>query len=71
MKVLLVGSGAREHALGWKLVQSPLCSELISLPGNPGLAELGPVIEGVSATDVGAVAALARQMGIDFVVIGP
>lgn len=71
MKVLLVGSGAREHALGWKLVQSPLCSELISLPGNPGLAALGPVIEGVSTTEVGAVAALARQMGIDFVVIGP
>ena len=71
MKVLLIGSGAREHALGWKLVQSPLCTELISLPGNPGLATLGPIIEGVSPTEVGAVAALSKQMGIDFVVIGP
>ncbi len=71
MKVLLVGSGAREHALGWKLVQSDHVDELISLPGNPGLAELGAVIEGVDATDVGAVAALSRIQSIDFVVIGP
>lgn len=71
MKVLLIGSGAREHAIGWKLVQSPLCSELISLPGNPGLAKLGSVVEGVDPTEVGAVAALSKQMGIDFVVIGP
>lgn len=71
MKVLLIGSGAREHALGWKLVQSDRVSELISLPGNPGLAELGAVIEGVDPTDVGAVAALARVHAIDFVVVGP
>ena len=71
MKVLLIGSGAREHALGWKLVQSDHVSELISLPGNPGLAELGAVIEGVDPTDVGAVAALARVHAIDFVVVGP
>lgn len=71
MKVLLIGSGAREHALGWKLAQSEHVSELISLPGNPGLAELGPVIEGVEPTDVGAVAALARVHTIDFVVVGP
>lgn len=71
MKVLLIGSGAREHALGWKLVQSNNVSELISLPGNPGLAELGSVIEGVGPTDVGAVAALARVHGVDLVVVGP
>ena len=71
MKVLLIGSGAREHAIGWKLVQSATVSELISLPGNPGLAELGSVIEGVDPTDVGAVAALARVHAIDFVVVGP
>lgn len=71
MKVLLIGSGAREHALGWKLVQSPYVTELISLPGNPGLAQLGAVIEGVDPTDVGAVAALARVHAIDFVVVGP
>lgn len=71
MKVLLVGSGAREHALGWKLVRSDHIDELVSLPGNPGLAELGAVIEGVEATDVGAVAALARIQSVDFVVVGP
>ena len=71
MKVLLIGSGAREHALGWKLIQSPKCTDLVSLPGNPGLAEIGGVIEGVSPIDVGAVAALAEQLAFDFVVIGP
>jgi phosphoribosylamine--glycine ligase len=71
MRVLLIGSGAREHALGWKLVQSPKVTELMSLPGNPGLAELGPLIEGVDPTDVGAVAALARVHAIDFAVVGP
>jgi phosphoribosylamine--glycine ligase len=71
MKVLLVGSGAREHAMGWKLAESPHVDQLISLPGNPGLAELGDVIEGVQPTDVGAVAALARVQAVDFVVVGP
>ena len=44
MNLLLIGSGGREHALGWKLKQSPLVSELISAPGNPGLAELGRTV---------------------------
>jgi len=70
VKVLLLGGGAREHAIGWKMAKSPRTS-LISLPGNPGLAELGPVVEGVSATDVGAVAAIADQQDIDLVVVGP
>ena len=61
MKILLIGSGGREHALGWKLAQSPRLRELISLPGNPGLAELGPLVEGIDPTDVGAVAAMARM----------
>jgi phosphoribosylamine--glycine ligase len=71
MKVLLVGSGGREHALGWKLAQSPRVKELISLPGNPGLAELGATVEGISPSDVGAVAAMARVHGVDLVVVGP
>ncbi|HEX2155008.1 MAG TPA: phosphoribosylamine--glycine ligase, partial [Acidimicrobiia bacterium] len=71
VKVLLVGSGGREHALGWKLTQSSRVDELISLPGNPGLALLGPVVEGVNPLDVGAVAALARIHAVDLVVIGP
>jgi phosphoribosylamine--glycine ligase len=45
--------------------------ELISLPGNPGLAQLGPIVEGISADDVGAIAAMARVHNVDLVVIGP
>jgi phosphoribosylamine---glycine ligase len=71
MRVLLIGGGGREHAIGWALARSPKVTELISLPGNPGLAELGSIIEGVSPTDVGAVAALARVQAVDLVVVGP
>ena len=71
MRVLLVGGGGREHALGWKLANSSRVKELISLPGNPGLAQLGPIVEGISADDVGAIAAMARVHGVDLVVIGP
>ncbi len=71
MKVLLLGGGAQEHALGWKLARSPLLTSLTSLPGNPGLAELGQVVEGISASDAGAVAAFARQQETDLVVVGP
>ncbi|MPZ53228.1 MAG: phosphoribosylamine--glycine ligase [Acidimicrobiia bacterium] len=71
MKVLLVGSGGREHALGWSLTRSDRVDELYSLPGNPGLARLGPIIEGVDPGDVGAVAAIARIHAIDLVVVGP
>ncbi|HEY4606094.1 MAG TPA: phosphoribosylamine--glycine ligase N-terminal domain-containing protein, partial [Acidimicrobiia bacterium] len=71
MRVLLIGGGGREHALGWKLAQSARVDELISLPGNPGLAELGPVVEGISSNDVGALAAMARLQDVDLVVVGP
>ena len=71
MRVLLVGSGGREHALGWKLASSPRVKDLISLPGNPGLARLGAVVDGISATDVGAIAAMARVQSVDLVVVGP
>lgn len=71
MKVLLVGNGGREHALGWKLASSPHVDELISLPGNPGLAAIGAVVEGISAVDVGAIAAMARVQAVDLVVVGP
>lgn len=71
VRVLLIGSGGREHAIGWKLARSPRVRELISLPGNPGLADLGPVVEGIDAGDVGAVAAMARVHAVDLVVVGP
>jgi phosphoribosylamine---glycine ligase len=71
MRVLLVGGGGREHALGWKLASSPRVADLISLPGNPGLARLGGVVDGISVTDVGAIAAMARVQAVDLVVVGP
>lgn len=71
MRVLLIGSGGREHALGWKLAQSKRVDELISVPGNPGLADLGPTVEGIGVTDVGAIAAMARVQDVDLVVVGP
>jgi len=71
MRVLLIGSGGREHAIGWKLANSPRVDELISLPGNPGLAELGPIVEGIALEDVGAIAAMARLHDIDLTVVGP
>ena len=71
MRVLLIGSGGREHAIGWKLAQSHRVDELISVPGNPGLAELGPVVEGIGVEDVGAIAAMARIQAVDLVVVGP
>jgi phosphoribosylamine--glycine ligase len=71
VRVLLIGGGGREHALGWSLSRSSRVNELMSLPGNPGLAELGAIIEGVSPLDVGAVAAVARVHRVDLVVVGP
>lgn len=70
MRVLLVGGGAREHALGWALARSPRVDELVSLPGNPGLAQLGEVVI-MDATDTEAVGRHASARGYDLVVIGP
>ncbi|MEN8040596.1 MAG: phosphoribosylamine--glycine ligase [Actinomycetota bacterium] len=71
MRVLLLGSGGREHAIGWKLAQSPMLDRLISCPGNPGLDELGDVVPDVDPNDGAAVAALCREKGVDLVIVGP
>jgi phosphoribosylamine---glycine ligase len=70
MKILIVGSGGREHALGWKLKQSPLVTEIIAAPGNPGLAELGRCVA-IKAEDARELAAFALREQIELVVIGP
>jgi phosphoribosylamine--glycine ligase len=70
VKVLIVGSGAREHALAWKLDQSPTVNELHAAPGNPGLAGLGEC-HPVRAEDGEGLLSLCRELGIDLAVIGP
>ena len=70
MKVLIVGSGGREHALAWKLAQSPKLSELHAAPGNPGIAALGNC-HPVRADDGEGLLTLAHSLAIDLVVVGP
>ena len=70
MKVLVVGGGAREHALGWKLLADDPTLELIAAPGNPGLAAIGRV-EAIAPTDIAALAALARREEVAFTIVGP
>lgn len=70
MNILLVGSGGREHALAWKIAQSPLCKRLICAPGNPGIAAHAELVP-VKATDVDGLTAVAREMRADLVVVGP
>jgi phosphoribosylamine--glycine ligase len=70
VKVLVVGSGGREHALAWKLVQSPRLTELHAAPGNPGIAGLGPC-HPVRPEDAEGLLALAHSLELDLVVIGP
>src|SRR5690349_8390109 len=70
MNILLVGSGGREHALAWKIAQSPLVKRLVAAPGSAGMAAHGEIRD-VKATDVPGLLALAREIAADLVVIGP
>jgi len=70
MKILLVGSGGREHALALGLKADPVVTELHCAPGNPGIAELA-IIHPVSVADNDAIVKLAQELDVDLVVIGP
>ena len=70
MRVLIVGGGAREHALAWKLTQDQPSIEIIVAPGNPGLGTLGRCVP-VNADDIAGIVALAMKEKPQLVVIGP
>ena len=70
MRILLVGSGGREHALAQALAASPTCRALHCAPGNPGMARIATCHD-VAVDDVGAMVALAHHLEVGLVVIGP
>ena len=70
MKLLLVGSGGREHALAWALAASPLCDTLYCAPGNAGIAQLAECVP-IAAEDIAGLVRFATENAIDFVVVGP
>lgn len=70
MNILLLGSGGREHALAWKMLQSPACSSLFVAPGNAGTAAIAQNVN-ISATDFNAVKQLVLDNDIKMVVVGP
>ena len=70
MRVLIVGSGGREHALAWKLAQSPSLTELHAAPGNPGIAKHAEC-HPIRADDAEGILGLSRSLGVELVVVGP
>src|SRR5215472_4993909 len=70
MRVLVVGSGGREHALAWAISASPLIDALFCAPGNAGIAEEAACV-GIAATDIAGLVGFCRRERIDFVVVGP
>jgi phosphoribosylamine--glycine ligase len=70
MKVLIIGSGGREHALAWRLADSSAVSALYALPGNPGIAQVADLVPG-RVMDFAGIEKFARQNAIDLVVVGP
>ncbi len=70
MKILLIGSGGREHALAWSIADSPLTQQLVIAPGNPGMAAYGELVD-IAADDIEAICDYAAAMPADLVVVGP
>ena len=70
MKILIIGSGGREHALGWKIKQSPLVKKIYFAPGNPGTKEIGENIP-IEAIEIGKLLKFAKEKKIDLTVVGP
>ena len=70
MKVLVIGGGGREHAICWKLAQSPRVKELYCAPGNAGIAEIARCVD-IGVMDFEKMTEFAKQEAFDLVVVGP
>ena len=70
MKVMVVGSGGREHALCWAISASVLCSELYCAPGNAGISDVAKCVN-IAVDDIDGICSFAKTNKIDFVVVGP
>ena len=71
MNILVIGSGGREHAIVWKVVQSPKADKVFVLPGNPGTGQIAENVDGVSVDDHAAVIDVCKSRQIDLVIVGP
>lgn len=70
MKILIIGSGGREHALCWKIAQSRLCEKLYCAPGNGGISEIAELVE-IKADDIDGLLSFAKTRRVDLTVVGP
>ncbi len=72
MKVLIIGSGGREHCLAWKLASASNVSKIYAIPGNPGIAKIGQCINiGISGSDFKSISDFVFEENIDFTIVGP
>ncbi len=70
MRILVIGSGGREHALCWKIAQSPKCEKLYCAPGNAGVSEIAELVD-IKTDDVDALLKFAKTKSIDLTIVGP
>src|SRR5512141_873636 len=70
LKVLVVGSGGREHALAWKIARSPLVGAVHALPGNPGIGQVAKLVQ-IPVDDLDGIVSWAKSAAVDLVVVGP
>ena len=70
MKILVIGSGAREHTLVWKIAQSPKTSKIYVAPGNAGTSAIASNLK-IQPTDIQALSSAVKELGIDLTIVGP
>jgi phosphoribosylamine--glycine ligase len=70
LKILVIGGGGREHALVWKLAQSPRASKIYCAPGNGGIAQAATCLP-IAADDAAGLLAAAEREGVDLTIVGP